>query len=215
MSLTFIADVLARIASADGGLSLFLCERNVFGVGSERWGGVTVSMPPQHHIYNITTFQYFPSFFPQDLNIKERRRLKNICGWALFASCPLSPICLSSGCRLLVPASLAASLFLYRTFAAHVLAQFTTRLLGEELSSPRYHAASRTLCGAFIFVCRQIYNTCEGLQVLQPYGLHWAIAAAWRKVRTTTQQELYHRFFCSPGQTYLGSGQITGTGSDK
>ncbi|XP_029705480.1 protein broad-minded-like isoform X2 [Takifugu rubripes] len=111
-SLTLIADVLARIASADGGLSLFLCERNVVGVRSER------------------------------------------------------------------------------TFAAHVLAQFTTRLLGEELSSPSQHAVSRTLCGAFIFVCRQIYNTCEGLQVLQPYGLHRAIAAAWRKASSYSERVL-------------------------
>lgn len=72
-----------------------------------------------------------------------------------------------------------------RTFAAHVIVQFTLRLLGEELSPLPEHAASRTLCGAFIFVCRQFYNTCQGLQVLQPYGLHRAIATAWRKVRET------------------------------
>lgn len=36
--------------------------------------------------------------------------------------------------------------------------------------------------GAFIFVCRQMYRTCEGLQMLIPYGLHESIAEAWRKV---------------------------------
>lgn len=36
--------------------------------------------------------------------------------------------------------------------------------------------------GAFISVCRQIYATCEGLQVLLPYGLHESIAKAWKKV---------------------------------
>lgn len=37
--------------------------------------------------------------------------------------------------------------------------------------------------GAFISVCRQIYGTCEGLQVLIPYSLHESIAKAWKKVR--------------------------------
>lgn len=36
--------------------------------------------------------------------------------------------------------------------------------------------------GAFISVCRQIYDTCEGLQVLIPYSLHESIAKAWKKV---------------------------------
>lgn len=36
--------------------------------------------------------------------------------------------------------------------------------------------------GAFIFVCHQMYRTCEGLQMLIPYGLHESIAEAWRKV---------------------------------
>uniref|UniRef100_A0A8C4ECP3 Protein broad-minded n=1 Tax=Dicentrarchus labrax TaxID=13489 RepID=A0A8C4ECP3_DICLA len=58
-----------------------------------------------------------------------------------------------------------------RTFAAHVTVQFTLRLLDKELSSLSESDTSHTLCGAFIFVCRQIYNTCEGLQVLRPYGL--------------------------------------------
>lgn len=78
--------------------------------------------------------------------------------------------------------SWSASLLLCRTFAAHVIVQFTLRLLDEELSSLRGSDVSHSLCGAFIFVCRQIYNTCEGLQVLRPYGLHKAVAAAWKKV---------------------------------
>lgn len=36
--------------------------------------------------------------------------------------------------------------------------------------------------GAFISVCRQIYSTCEGLQVLITYNLHESIAKAWKKV---------------------------------
>lgn len=41
--------------------------------------------------------------------------------------------------------------------------------------------------GAFIFVCRQMYSTCEGLQVLIPYGLHESIADAWKKVTILLQ----------------------------
>ncbi|KAG7282570.1 hypothetical protein CRUP_018689 [Coryphaenoides rupestris] len=40
---------------------------------------------------------------------------------------------------------------------------------------------SPAVCGAFLFTCRQMYNTCEGLQVLRPYGLHMLIVAALKE----------------------------------
>lgn len=69
-----------------------------------------------------------------------------------------------------------------RTFAAHIIVQFTLKLLDKTLPTLSESDVTPALCGAFIFVCRQIYNTCEGLQVLRTYGLHKALAAAWRKV---------------------------------
>ncbi|KAL7389046.1 hypothetical protein ABVT39_025382 [Epinephelus coioides] len=75
-----------------------------------------------------------------------------------------------------------------RTFPAHVIVQFTLRLLDKELSSLNESDVSHTSCGAFIFVCRQIYNTCEGLQVLRPYGLHKAVAAAWKKTSSLSER---------------------------
>ncbi|KAL3052190.1 hypothetical protein OYC64_004859 [Pagothenia borchgrevinki] len=90
------------------------------------------------------------------------------------------------------------SLFLYeknlvvsnneRTFPAHVIVQFTLILLEKELSSLSDSDMSQTWCGAFIFVCRQMYNTCEGLQVLRPYGLHKAVAAAWKKTSSLSER---------------------------
>ncbi|XP_070782053.1 protein broad-minded [Enoplosus armatus] len=75
-----------------------------------------------------------------------------------------------------------------RTSAARVIVQFTLRLLDKELSSLSESDVPHTLCGAFIFVCRQIYNTCQGLQVLRPYGLHKAIAAAWKKTSSLSER---------------------------
>ncbi|XP_014851708.1 PREDICTED: protein broad-minded isoform X2 [Poecilia mexicana] len=75
-----------------------------------------------------------------------------------------------------------------KTFAAHIVVQFTLRLLNKALPSLSGSDASQTLCGAFIFVCRQMYNTCEGLQVLQTYGLHKAIAAAWKKTSSLSER---------------------------
>ncbi|XP_040920473.1 protein broad-minded isoform X3 [Toxotes jaculatrix] len=75
-----------------------------------------------------------------------------------------------------------------RTSAALVIVQFTLKLLNKELSSLSESDTSHTLCGAFIFVCRQIYNTCEGLQVLRPYGLHKAVAAAWKKTSSLSER---------------------------
>ncbi|KTG32354.1 hypothetical protein cypCar_00003918 [Cyprinus carpio] len=65
--------------------------------------------------------------------------------------------------------------------AAHVVVQFTQRLLAKELHVFSELEIPPAVSGAFIFVCRQMYNTCEGLQVLRPYSLHECIAKAWRK----------------------------------
>nr|XP_040016630.1 protein broad-minded isoform X3 [Gasterosteus aculeatus aculeatus] len=75
-----------------------------------------------------------------------------------------------------------------RTFPAHVVVQLTLRLLENELSTINESDRSHSLCGAFMFVCRQIYNTCEGLQVLRPYGLHTAVAAAWKRTSSLSER---------------------------
>ncbi|XP_024233759.1 protein broad-minded isoform X1 [Oncorhynchus tshawytscha] len=72
--------------------------------------------------------------------------------------------------------------------AAHVIVQFTQRLLAKELPLLRNAETSYGVSGAFIFVCRQMYNTCEGLQVLRPYGLHECIAAAWKKTTSLSER---------------------------
>uniref|UniRef100_A0A8C7LMH5 Protein broad-minded n=1 Tax=Oncorhynchus mykiss TaxID=8022 RepID=A0A8C7LMH5_ONCMY len=72
--------------------------------------------------------------------------------------------------------------------AAHVIVQFTQRLLAKELPLLRNAETSYGVSGAFIFVCRQMYNTCEGLQVLRPYGLHECIAAAWKKTSSLSER---------------------------
>ncbi|XP_029903303.1 protein broad-minded [Myripristis murdjan] len=74
------------------------------------------------------------------------------------------------------------------TTAAHVIVQFTQKLLDKQLPSLSESEFLHTVCGAFIFVCRQMYNTCEGLQVLRPYGLHRAIAAAWKKTSSLSDR---------------------------
>ncbi|XP_075893672.1 protein broad-minded isoform X1 [Nelusetta ayraudi] len=76
-----------------------------------------------------------------------------------------------------------------RTVAAHVIVQFTLRLLLDDGPFPPSEPdASRSLCGAFVFVCRQMYNTCEGLRALRPFGLHKAVAAAWQKARCLSER---------------------------
>ncbi|KAM4632881.1 protein broad-minded [Polymixia lowei] len=75
------------------------------------------------------------------------------------------------------------------TSAAHIIVQFTQRLLSQDLPSVGESEMSPAVCGAFIFVCRQMYNTCEGLQVLRPYGLHDSIATAWKKTSSLSRNE--------------------------
>ncbi|KAM4784868.1 protein broad-minded isoform 2-T4 [Cyanocitta cristata] len=65
--------------------------------------------------------------------------------------------------------------------AAHVIVQFTKKLLHDDISLLSGSELMPVVKGAFIFVCRQMYRTCEGLQMLIPYALHESIAEAWRK----------------------------------
>ncbi|KAM4693395.1 protein broad-minded [Discoglossus pictus] len=65
--------------------------------------------------------------------------------------------------------------------AAHIIAQFSKKLLNEDVPALSESDMLPVLKGSFIFVCRQMYHTCEGLQVLIPYQLHECIADAWKK----------------------------------
>jgi hypothetical protein len=38
--------------------------------------------------------------------------------------------------------------------------------------------------GSFVYICRQLYNNCEGLHFMYNYDLHQVIASAWRAVST-------------------------------
>ncbi|XP_073428300.1 protein broad-minded isoform X1 [Dendrobates tinctorius] len=64
---------------------------------------------------------------------------------------------------------------------AHVIAQFSKKLLNDDITMLTESDLLPVLKGSFLFVCRQMYQTCEGLHVLAPYQLHVCIAAAWRK----------------------------------
>ncbi|KAM9798244.1 protein broad-minded, partial [Neosynchiropus ocellatus] len=109
-TLTLVADILARIANTDGGLSLFLHEEKLLVNNSER-------------------------------------------------ACP-----------------------------AHIVVQFTLQLLDNTLSGLNEPDIPHGLCGAFVFVCRQMYNTSEGLQVLRAYDLHLALAAAWETTSVLSER---------------------------
>lgn len=71
----------------------------------------------------------------------------------------------------------------FSSTGAHIIAQFSKKLLDEDISIFSGSEMLPVVKGAFISVCRQIYGTCEGLQVLIPYSLHESIAKAWKKVR--------------------------------
>ncbi|XP_064505724.1 protein broad-minded isoform X3 [Pseudopipra pipra] len=72
--------------------------------------------------------------------------------------------------------------------AAHVIVQFTKKLLHDDLSLLSGSELLPVVKGAFIFICRQMYRTCEGLQMLIPYGLHESIAEAWRKTNLLSER---------------------------
>ncbi|XP_042312959.1 protein broad-minded [Sceloporus undulatus] len=71
---------------------------------------------------------------------------------------------------------------------AHTIVQFTKKLLDEDISVLSGSEMFPVLKGAFIFVCRQMYSTCEGLEVLLPYHLHHSIAEAWKKTSLLSER---------------------------
>ncbi|KAL2792496.1 protein broad-minded isoform 2 [Daubentonia madagascariensis] len=71
---------------------------------------------------------------------------------------------------------------------AHVIARFSKKLLDEEISVFSGSEMLSVVKGAFISVCRQMYRTCEGLQVLIPYNLHESIAKAWKKTSLLSER---------------------------
>lgn len=95
---------------------------------------------------------------------------------------------------------------------AHIIAKFSKKLLDEDISIFSGSEMLPVVKGAFISVCRQIYATCEGLQVLLPYGLHESIAKAWKKVcvltppsprRSLFQLQASPQYYC--GQIFFSS----------
>ncbi|KAM8787961.1 protein broad-minded [Rhynchonycteris naso] len=71
---------------------------------------------------------------------------------------------------------------------AHIIAQFSKKLLDQDISIFSGSEMLPVVKGAFISTCRQIYDTCEGLQVLIPYGLHESIAKAWKKTSLLSER---------------------------
>ncbi|NXA47081.1 BROMI protein, partial [Nothocercus julius] len=72
--------------------------------------------------------------------------------------------------------------------AVHVIVEFTKKLLHDDISLLPGSELLPVVKGAFIFLCRQMYRTCEGLQVLIPYGLHETIAEAWKKISLLSER---------------------------
>jgi len=55
----------------------------------------------------------------------------------------------------------------------HVLAEFAQKALNDDV-------VPRQVVGSLVFVCRQLYSTCEGLLQLSHYKLHHSLTAAWK-----------------------------------
>lgn len=68
---------------------------------------------------------------------------------------------------------------------AHTIAKFAKKALLQRLPGG---TPPKTAISGFVFVCRQLYSTCDGLMVLNPYELHQCVANAWIKVNVSCQK---------------------------
>ena len=62
---------------------------------------------------------------------------------------------------------------------AHVISKFVAMSLEGSLTTK----PSSNVILAYLFACRQLYKTGEGLLTILPYNLHSLIAVAWRMVK--------------------------------
>ena len=92
--------------------------------------------------------------------------------------CHLSPTITISPSTSSLPHPSSSSPHLPSSAPAHTIANFTVCALKCSLPS----SIPPEVVEAFILVCRQCYNTCDGLLVLKEYTLHKHIAAAMTKV---------------------------------
>ncbi|XP_071959186.1 protein broad-minded-like [Antedon mediterranea] len=69
-----------------------------------------------------------------------------------------------------------------RSAAVHIIAEFSCRALNGTFSNTFGVGPSRAVAGAYLYLCRQLYNTCEGRLALHPYKLHTIVADAWKEV---------------------------------
>ncbi|XP_061197318.1 protein broad-minded-like [Saccostrea echinata] len=68
-----------------------------------------------------------------------------------------------------------------KSSAAHIIAKFTKKALLGEIPRDGGTAPSKNVIGAYLYICRQLYNTCEGLLVLYQYELHNVIVRVWKE----------------------------------
>ncbi|PIK61697.1 hypothetical protein BSL78_01401 [Apostichopus japonicus] len=69
----------------------------------------------------------------------------------------------------------------------HDCTGFAEQCLDSPSESDLQVCPPRVVIGAYLSLCRQLYNNCEGLQVLYPYGLHHFVASAWREASRETE----------------------------
>ncbi|KAL3858589.1 hypothetical protein ACJMK2_008861, partial [Sinanodonta woodiana] len=68
-----------------------------------------------------------------------------------------------------------------KSSAAHIIAEFTKKALLKDLPKEAGQAPSQAVIGSYLYICHQLYNTCEGLLVLYPYELHASVAKAYQQ----------------------------------
>ncbi|XP_078335505.1 protein broad-minded-like isoform X6 [Crassostrea virginica] len=68
-----------------------------------------------------------------------------------------------------------------KSSAAHIIAKFTKKALLGEIPRDGSSSPSKSVIGAYLYICRQLYNTCEGLLVLYQYELHNVIVRVWKE----------------------------------
>ena len=81
--------------------------------------------------------------------------------------------------------SLLSAHHVSRFSPAHTIAKFAKKALLDRLPGG---TPPKAAISGFVFVCRQLYSTCDGLMVLNPYELHQCVANAWIKVNVSRQK---------------------------
>ncbi|XP_064641572.1 protein broad-minded-like isoform X2 [Lineus longissimus] len=154
---TLVAEVLKKLSSGEASLDLCLCKDEVTNA---LLMPISCWLKGSHESYDPALFSDYGLLLIADV-------LSAMAG----SNRGRQHLLYGEGCKRFTKSE---------SCAAHLISEFAKRALQDDLPEGFGSAPSKPVIGSFVYICRQLYNNCEGLHFMYKYDLHQVIAVAWR-----------------------------------